>query len=30
VLTKILVPRGEYVDMQSVVGIITSDGDESI
>jgi pyruvate/2-oxoglutarate dehydrogenase complex dihydrolipoamide acyltransferase (E2) component len=27
VLSKILVQRGEYVDMQSVVGIITSDGD---
>lgn len=30
VLTKILVPRGEYVNMRSVVGIITSDGDEPV
>lgn len=28
VLSKILVQRGEYVDMGSVVGIITSDGGE--
>ena len=28
VLSNILVEKGEYVDMESVVGIITSDGAE--